>query len=155
MHVSEAATRFSPVEVWETRNPWLLEKVELAADSGGPGLHRGGLGLDMHFTMLEDAWATSIVERSKFAPWGLVGGKAGRPNGAAIRYADGSRLRFAKATRLAVPKGATLELATGGGGGYGAASERDADGVRVDLREGYVTDAHARSAYPHAFAHDA
>ena len=31
IHVSEAATRFSPVEVWEARNPWLVEQVELAA----------------------------------------------------------------------------------------------------------------------------
>ena len=49
LHVVESATRFSPVEVWEARNPWLLEKVELAPDSGGPGTHRGGLGVDMNF----------------------------------------------------------------------------------------------------------
>ena len=38
---AEAATRFSPTEVWESKNPWLLEKVELATDSCGPGKHRG------------------------------------------------------------------------------------------------------------------
>jgi N-methylhydantoinase B len=65
MHVSQAATRFSPAEVWETRNPWLVEKIELAADSGGPGRHRGGLGVDMFFRMLEDTYVTSVVERSK------------------------------------------------------------------------------------------
>jgi N-methylhydantoinase B len=151
MHVSEAATRFSPVEVWETRNPWLLEKVELAPDSGGAGRHRGGLGLDMHFGMLEDARATSIVERSKNPPWGLADGGRGRANGASIRFADGSRKHFAKATRLSVPRGATLELATGGGGGYGPAHERAADAILADLREGYITEAHARAHYPHAF----
>ena len=57
MHVSEAATRFTPIEVWEAKNPWLLEQVELAPDSGGPGRHRGGLGVDIDFTMREDAYA--------------------------------------------------------------------------------------------------
>ena len=56
MHVSEAATRVHlPVEVWEAKNPWLLERVELAQDSCGPGRQRGGLGLDLDFHMLEDA----------------------------------------------------------------------------------------------------
>ena len=44
MHHSEAATRFSPVEVWEAKNPWLIERFELAPDSCGPGGNRGGLG---------------------------------------------------------------------------------------------------------------
>jgi N-methylhydantoinase B len=152
IHVSEAATRFSPVEVWEARNPWLLEKVELLPDSCGPGTHRGGLGLEMFFHMLEDSYVTSALERTKTAPWGLEGGEEGRPNGAALRTEDGSRTEFGKATRLKVPKGATLELYCGGGGGYGPASERDPEAVRSDLREGYVTEAHARRHYPHAFA---
>ena len=49
MHHAEAATRFSPTEVWEAKNPWLIEQVELAPDSCGPGRYRGGLGVDMHF----------------------------------------------------------------------------------------------------------
>jgi N-methylhydantoinase B len=152
LHVAESATRFSPVEVWEARNPWLLEKVELLPDSCGPGKHRGGLGLEMFFHMLEDSYVTSAVERTKTPPWGLEGGGEARPNGVAVRHADGSRIEFGKATRLKVPKGATLELTCGGGGGYGPPSERDPEAVRADLREGYVTDTHARRHYPEAFA---
>lgn len=150
MHVGEASTRFSPTEVWEAKNPWLLEKVELAPDSCGPGKHRGGLGIDMAFHMLEDSWVTSAVERTKNAPWGLAGGGEARPNGAALVDTDGTRTTFAKATRLLVPKGATLELANGGGGGYGDPGERDPDAVRDDLRNGYITLEHARRYYPHA-----
>ena len=40
---------------------------------------------------------------------------------------------------------------TGGGGGYGPASDRHPAAVRADLREGYVTEPHARSHYPQAF----
>ena len=152
MHICESATRFSPVEVWEARNPWLLEKVELAPDSCGPGRHRGGLGVDFFFHMLEEAYVTPHIERTKTPPWGLEGGGEGRPNLGVVRYPDGSRIEFGKKTRLKVPTGATFELYCGGGGGYGLAAERPAESVHADLREGYITEAHAREHYPHAFA---
>lgn len=150
LHVAEAATRFSPTEVWEAKNPWLLEKIELTPDSCGPGQFQGGLGLDLHFQMLEDSWVTAALERTNNAPWGLEGGLPARPNGGALRAADGSRREFKKATRLKVSKGATLELRCGGGGGYGPPSERDPQAVRADLREGYITAEFARRHYPHA-----
>jgi N-methylhydantoinase B len=152
LHVAESATRFSPTEVWETRNPWLLERVELVPDSGGAGRHRGGLGVHLDFQMLEDSYVTAVVERSKNPAWPLEGGEPGGvANACALRAADGSRTHFSKATRLLVPAGATLELTCGGGGGYGPASERDPEAVHADVREGYVTEAKAREQYPHAF----
>jgi N-methylhydantoinase B len=150
IHHAEAATRFSPTEVWESKNPWVVEKVELAPDSCGPGEHRGGLGVDFSFHMLEDCYVTSAVERTKTRPWGLQGGGEARPNGAVLQRPDGSRMEFGKATRLLVAKGATLELHTGGGGGYGPPADRDREAVEADLREGYITAEHARRHYPHA-----
>jgi N-methylhydantoinase B len=50
-----------------------------------------------------------------------------------------------------VPKGATLELTCGGGGGWGPPAERDPEAVHSDIAEGYTTEAHARRHYPHAF----
>jgi N-methylhydantoinase B len=151
LHHAEAATRFSPTEVWESKNPWLLEKVELAPDSCGPGRYRGGVGVDLFFQAREDMYVTSAVERTKGVPWGLEGGQPARPNRAALRMPDGSRTFFGKATRLRVPKGSTLELYDGGGGGFGPPSERDPEGVRADIREGYVTEEFSRRHYPHAF----
>jgi N-methylhydantoinase B len=129
----------------------LLEKIELLPDSCGPGRHRGGLGLEMFFHMLEDSYVTSALERTRTAPWGLEGGGEGRPNGAVLRLPDGTRREIAKATRVFVPKGATMELFCGGGGGYGPPSERDPEAVHADVREGYTTEQHARQNYPHAF----
>ena len=151
IHHGEAATRFSPTEVWEARNPWLLEKIELAPDSCGPGKHRGGLGVDMHFHLLEDAYVTAAVERTKNQPWGLEGGLPARANSGVLNYTDGTSEPVAKATRLHVPKGATLVLNNGGGGGYGPPAERDPEAVHADMREGYITEEHAREHYPHAF----
>jgi N-methylhydantoinase B len=152
IHLIEAATRVTPTEVWEAKNPFILERVELASDSGGVGEHRGGLGVDYFFEMLESGWLTSTMERTKNAPWGIAGGGEGRPNGVAIRLPDGSRSTFAKATRRALPKGSVFEVYCGGGGGFGDASRRDPQSVLDDLREGYITEDHARRFYPHAFA---
>jgi N-methylhydantoinase B len=153
LHVAESATRFAPTEVWETKNPWLLERVELIPDSGGAGRHRGGLGIQMDFQMREETYVTAVVERTKNAAWGLEGGEeAGVANICGLRLPDGSRTRFGKATRLQLPKGSTLELTCGGGGGYGPPSERDPAAVHADVREGYVTEAKAREQYPHAFS---
>jgi N-methylhydantoinase B len=151
MHVSEAATRITPVEVWEAKNPWLIERFELAPDSCGAGRHRGGLGLDIDFTMREDAWLTSTVERTKNAPWGLAGGGEARPNSVSLEVPDGTVTRFGKVTRQLVPRGGTVRLRTGGGGGYGDPAERDPAAVHADIRDGYVSEEHARRHYPHAF----
>jgi N-methylhydantoinase B len=152
IHHGEASTRFSPTEVWESKNPWLLEKVELREDSCGAGKFRGGLGVEMHFHMLEDSYVTAAIERTKNPPWGLEGGLEAVPNTADLLLPDGSSRRFGKITRLHCPKGSTLRLHTGGGGGYGPPKERDPEAVHADVREGYVSDEHARCFYPHAFA---
>jgi N-methylhydantoinase B len=152
LHIAESATRFAPVEVWETKNPWMLERVELVQDSGGPGRYRGGLGVQMDFQMLEDCWVTTVVERTKNPAWGLEGGMpAAKPNSCALRLPDGSRSVFGKATRLLCPTGATLELTCGGGGGFGPPSERPRDEVLADVVEGYISEESARADYPQAF----
>lgn len=150
LHISESATRFSPIEVWESRNPWVVEKMELATDSCGPGEYRGGPGIDYHFRMLEDTYVTTAVERTKNAPWGLEGGGSGRPNAAAIVNGDVVEER-PKATRLSARKGGLIRLQTGGGGGYGDPGDRSVEAVQKDLREGYITEDFARRHYPHAF----
>ena len=152
MHPMEAATRNIPCEVYESRDPWLITKFELAPDTCGPGQHRGGLGLDMDYTMLADSFVTVVIERNKSKAWGLAGGGEGcRANVAYVRRADGEREEITKATRLKVAAGETLEMRTAGGGGYGPAAARSPEAVLDDLREGLITEDHARTYYPHVF----
>jgi N-methylhydantoinase B len=101
----------------------------------------------MSFHSLEDAYVTVVLERTKIGSPGLQGGLPGRPNSARIRYADGRSRPLAKATRLSVPKGATIDLMTGGGGGYGPVKRRSAAAIARDLREGYVTEEHRSRHY--------
>ena len=147
MHLGEAASRFASVEVFEARYPVLWRSVELAADSGGAGRFQGGLGLDASLVALEDAWVTCVVERTGFPSWGLHGGESGRPNAARLRLPDGSSRACSKVTALSVPRGASLEIATGGGGGFGPPSERDPSAVAADLADGYITPSFADRHY--------
>jgi N-methylhydantoinase B len=150
MYISQSATRLSPMEVCESRNPWIIERIALAQDSCGPGQYRGGLGLDLHFRMLEDTYMTPVIERTKNPPWGLEGGGIARANNATVIYADGSTADIPKTTRYLVPKGAVLKLTTGGGGGYGKPGMRESDAVRRDLKAGYISPEFAALHYPHA-----
>jgi N-methylhydantoinase B len=105
----------------------------------------------MYFRAREDCYVTSGIERTKTASWGLAGGGPGRPNSAALRDPEGNRTPVGKITRLLVPKGWTLELHTGGGGGYGPVSERDPRAVLEDTADGYVSDTEARRTYAHVY----
>lgn len=151
IHIGQGATRMTPIEVWEAKDPWVVEQAELAADSGGAGRFRGGLGCDYRIRVVEDCWVTPTLERTKTAPWALDGGSEGRPNSGLVRYPDGTSEPLGKATGMRVPKGSVVEVHGGGGGGFGPPAERDVEAVLADLREGYVTEAAARRDYPHAF----
>ena len=87
----------------------------------------------------------------KIPPWGLEGGLEGVPNTASLLWTDGSSVTFGKATRLLCAAGSTLVLRTGGGGGDGSPADRPAEEVQADVREGYITEEHARQYYPHVF----
>jgi N-methylhydantoinase B len=150
LHISESATRFTPMEVFEARNPWVIEKLALAQDSCGAGEYRGGLGFDMHIRMVEDTYITSAVERTRNKPWGLSGGSEARPNAICVEHSDGRITHFyGKATRFLIAKGDLLKISSGGGGGHGPAANRPAEAVLRDLREQYISVDFARTHYPH------
>jgi len=149
MHLGEAASRFASAEVFEARYPLLWQRVELAPDSAGAGCFQGGLGVDASLVALEDAWVTCVVERTAFPAWGLQGGESGRPNAARLVLPDGSSQPCSKVTGLHVPRGAALEISTGGGGGFGNPSQRNPAAVAENLLDGYVSLAFAQRHYPH------
>jgi N-methylhydantoinase B len=147
---SESATRFTPAEIWEARNPWLIEQCALAENSGGAGKYRGGLGLNLSFRVLEDCFITVAIARTKLNPWGLEGGGEGRPNDLVIEYPDGRVESHSLSTRVTLPKGTIVHLRSGSGGGHGDPLERDIALVQRDLAEGYISGEYALMFYPHA-----
>src|SRR5947209_2651641 len=133
-------SRNIPVEFAESRWPFLVERLGLAVDSGGPGRYRGGLGYDKHLRMLRDAHFMSIADRSILACWGVNGGRAGRPFEVTIDP-GGPRERTLPGLVDAEPvrAGETIRIRTTGGGGWGDPLDRDPDTVLADVRAGKVS----------------
>lgn len=133
-------SRNLPTEFTESRFPFLVERLGLATDSGGPGQFRGGLGYEKHIRMLLDASFMSIADRSILACWGVKGGKAGRsfqvvidPGGPKEREMDGL------VDDEPVKAGEVIRIRTTGGGGWGDPLDRLTASVLRDVRWGKVT----------------
>ena len=148
MHHAESATRFAPAEVWENRNPWLINRVELIQDSCVAGKNSGGLVVYFEITMLEDTFATTVCERVKFPPWGLNGGKEALANNCFVIDQDEKSIEVPKATRIPITKGKRILLQCGGGGGYGDPKERETAKVLDDYKQGYISENYIEKYYP-------
>jgi len=141
-------SRNLPTEFTESRFPYIVERLGLAVDSGGPGRYRGGLGYEKHLRMLKDAHFMSIADRSILACWGVKGGLAGRPFEVTIDVGGpDERIVDALADAEPVKAGQVIRIRTTGGGGWGDPLERPYDEVVRDLRWGKVSFDGAREDY--------
>jgi N-methylhydantoinase B len=138
-----------PVEVAEVRYPWMVKRFELRRDSGGAGKYRGGLGVIRDYQIIgHDAGLTVTTDRVKFTPpWGLFGGKPGKPNITVVNRNDGSREQWRKISNLHLGEGEVVSFMTGGGGGYGPPLERDPENVLNDVLDGYISLSCAKEEY--------
>jgi N-methylhydantoinase B len=126
----------TPTEVIEHVFPVLLERKELAPDSGGPGRWRGGLGqtLAVRIESSGPLSAAFMTERTRFPSEGLAGGLPG----AVGRVLLNGSLINPKESRLVRP-GDLLEISTPGGGGFGEPGMRERRAVLADLSAGLIT----------------
>jgi N-methylhydantoinase B len=147
--VNDGDTHNNPVEAAEHHFPFIVEEYALRQDSGGAGKFRGGLGVRRTMRMLSDVALNARIDRTKYPPWGLFGGQAALPNRLLVRRADDTLQSFAngKTDSLRLAAGDAYVLDSGGGGGYGHPFERDAEWVRLDVQEGYVSLEQARGQY--------
>jgi len=141
-------SRNLPTEFTESRFPFIVERLGLARDSGGPGRYRGGLGYEKEIRMLKDANFMSIADRSILACWGVNGGMAGQSFSVVIEPGT-PREREVDALSDAVPvkAGEVIRIRTTGGGGWGDPLTRPYEEVERDLRWGKVTFAGALNDY--------
>ena len=72
-------TKEVPIEIQEAAHPYRVESVRLRRNSGGAGRFRGGVGVEKWYRVLVPCRLTVSLERTKCAPWGLEGGRDGRP----------------------------------------------------------------------------
>ena len=138
MHLSEPGCRNNPVEVLEIKGPLMIDQYGYRPDTGGPGKHRGGVGISRVYRFLAPSTAISIVYKTLSPPWGINGGKEADPNHVVIdpgtenEERKGSSYNFLEA-------GQVLANNTGGGGGWGNPFERDPAKVAKDVRNGFVS----------------
>ena len=131
----------TPVEIFESDTPLIVEERSLVCDSGGPGRMRGGLGRKMTIRVPDDDYApqgpTSIAVqagRYKYAPRGLFG--AGPGSGA--RFLVNEQPGDPSGLTLCQP-GNVIQFESAGGGGYGDPLQRDPQTVAADVVNGYVS----------------
>ena len=139
----------TPVEIFESDTPLIVEERSLICDSGGPGKMRGGLGRKFVIRVPDDDTApeppTSIAiqaGRYRYPPKGLF--KGGSAN----------KAQFVVNDQAGDPSGLTLcesgddiQFHSAGGGGYGDPLEREPQAVEQDVFNEYVSIEQARHDY--------
>lgn len=128
-----------PNEFLERYFPLMIERYETAADSGGPGLHRGGNGIHMTYRFLADGNIAIHDDRWFTYPWGVNGGEPGARARKILEKKDGTKIVVGnKADNIAVEEGDLLHFITWGGG-WGDPLERDPELVALEVRRQLVT----------------
>jgi N-methylhydantoinase B len=139
----------TPVEAIETEFPVRVERYELAADSGGAGTFRGGLGVRRQWRILADESSVNLrMDRFKFSSRGVFGAKPAHASKAVLNPGTATeRALTSKIAGLRLKRGDLLSVEFAGGGGWGDPCERDAARVQQDVARGYVTRASAQDDY--------
>ncbi|MEO3471687.1 hydantoinase B/oxoprolinase family protein [Roseomonas sp. CAU 1739] len=132
-----------PIEILEAANPVMFTQWALRPDSGGPGLHRGGVGAIYEIEALApgETEVALLGERGRFAPFGVTGGAAGAMNTFRWDGEDGPHTppMASKVVGVAIRQGARLRLESPGGGGWGDPHARPVEAIARDIRLGHVS----------------
>jgi N-methylhydantoinase B len=124
----------------------LIERYGYRQDSGGPGRHRGGVGIERVYRFLAPANAIVINYKTKTDPWGIGAGADAARNRVVV-FPDTDRQRDVGVSNTVFVPGEAIVNLTGGGGGWGDPLERDPQAVAADVRLGFVSAAAAASDY--------
>ena len=148
----------TPVEIFETRYPFVEWSYRLRTDSGGPGKHRGGLGSERVLEVrAPEITVSALYDRMTSKPWGLFGGggadmsrllvkNAGSEDFVTFREAYGTASN-SRVANIKLKAGDQVMLCSPGGGGYGPPVEREPESVLEDVAEGYISKNEALESY--------
>lgn len=129
-----------PAEALELEAPIRVNRMNLRPDSGGDGLHRGGLGLVREYEILDgEVTFTHRGERHFRPAQGSQGGKPGAPAVSHVLRADGRSETIASKLVTTLRKGDRVVTETAGGGGYGDPARRPPQARLRDRADGKVS----------------
>ncbi len=134
--------KFGSLEVHEVRFPLFFRRHEFRPDSGGDGRYRGGPGgeLELVIETTQPAVANTAGDGVTYGACGLLGGADGKPHSYWLE-SEGrfDRLLKTKETGVTLHPGDVIHAHSGGGGGWGAPSERATEARAHDVDVGFVS----------------
>lgn len=138
-----------PVELTEMRYGLQVNQYSIHNDGGGYGKFRGGNGLYLDYRITADeAFITAAFLGNTIPTWGMNDGKEGSYNYFQIFRNNGTVERYSMATNLRIEKNEVVRLVTATGGGYGLPAERSIAAIKMDVKNGYITNIQAMENYP-------
>lgn len=140
-------------EMFEIKDPFLIERYELLKDSAGSGQYRGGYGTYVKVRIDGDNNSVGTIGdgmayEGAELPKGIYGGLDGTYNQFSLKFPDGTEQQLGSKDMLFdVPKGTVMEMYSGGGGGYGSPFLRDINKVQQEAIAGLLSIEKAREDY--------
>jgi N-methylhydantoinase B len=108
----------TPAEALEYAYPLRVRRYSLRRGSGGEGRFFGGDGVVREIEALADADVTLLSERRSRGPWGLAGGRDGKPGEAYVVRRTGTEKLLGKFS-VRLRKGERVRVESPGAGGWG------------------------------------
>jgi N-methylhydantoinase B len=138
-----------PIEFAEMEFGVRVEAYSIHTDSGGPGLHRGGVGIIRDLRVIGDEAVIGLrMDNIRWPAWGVKGGMGGRPGQILVNPGTSNERTLppmSDGNKLA--KGDLIRIKTPGGGGWGSPLLRDPEQVRDDVLDGFISIASANDDY--------
>src|SRR5919106_582761 len=135
------------VEVTEAEQPIRIEAYEFVPDKAGPGKFRGGVPFRRDYRFLEEEGILQVrSDRHTIPPYGLYGGRPGRPSQNWLNPETENRPLPSKLT-MTIRQGEVFRNEVAGAGGYGDPLERDPAAVARDVLNEVVSRAAAAADY--------
>jgi N-methylhydantoinase B len=126
VHTHMSNTLNTPIEAFEYAYPMRITRYQLRDGSGGHGAACGGDGLIREITFEVPTEVTLLSERRQLPPYGLQGGEPGKCGENRLSHEGQETLLPGKVHFRAMP-GDRLTIASPGGGGWGKATQADAE----------------------------
>jgi len=129
-----------PIESMESDYPFFrVEDYSLRSSSGGNGKFRGGMGFQKTYRILSgNVTFATYGDRFRIAPAGVLGGGSGAQAETFVER-GGQVIQLESKQQFVLHEGDRLVVRTGGGGGYGSPSERNAGLREYDQLNGIST----------------
>jgi N-methylhydantoinase B len=147
MHLSLNIVRNTQIELLENKATLHHESLELVTDSGGAGMHRGGLGVKRVVRFTSDGEVLSMKKKTQTYPWGVGGGLEPKFTNSMVVWPGTPKAKPLRMRREKMAKDEVFENMSAGGGGWGNPLARDLDLIMDDVQNLKVSTESARDVY--------